>query len=117
MKNYKKPKNKYLIDIRIITGLNATLDQRKIKKNCKLLEIDKPISSAKISKIDKTAYLTVGCSCCNKHYIQYEIKQNFNIKELYNISDDSIPFEIKSLILQAYELAQVNTLEELILID
>ena len=42
MKNYKKPKNKYLIDIRIITGLNITLDQKKIKMNCKLIGIELP---------------------------------------------------------------------------
>jgi len=30
MKNYKQPKSKYLLDIKIIDGLNLTIDQNKI---------------------------------------------------------------------------------------
>ena len=35
MTNYRKPKRKYLIDIRITAGLNLTIDQKKIKRRLK----------------------------------------------------------------------------------
>lgn len=112
MKNYKQPKRKYLIDTRITIGLNLTTDPNKIKKNCKLLDIDMSNNPKRISKRNNVVILTLGFG--NNQFLQYEVKHNFNINELNNISDDYIPNEIKPLILQAYQLTKVLTLKDLI---
>ena len=112
MRNYKQPKRKYFIDIRITTGLNITLDQKKIKNNCKYIGIELPNNESRISIRKNLSILTI--SCRSNNYVQYEINGNFNINELYNMNDDFIPFELKPLISQAYELTQIETPEDLI---
>lgn len=112
MNNFKQPKRKYLIDYKIIDGLNLTIDQNKIRKNCKLLDIDMSNSPSKISKRNNISILTVGYG--NNRHLQYEVKHNFNIDKLNSISPDSIPHQIKPLILQAHQLTQNDVFKDLI---
>lgn len=111
MKSYRQPKRKYLIDIRIITGLNLTIDQKKIKKNCKLLDIDMSYSPSKISTRNNISILTVG-SDYNNH-IQFEVKHNLDINELNKVDEKIIPDNIKSIITRAYKLTQINSHEDI----
>jgi len=92
MNSYKQPKSKYLIDYKIIDELNLTIDQKKTKKNCKLLDIDMSDSSCKISKRNNISILTVSCGY--DQHLHYEVKHNFNIDKLNSISTDSIPHQI-----------------------
>ena len=112
MKNYKQPKRNYLIDFKIIDGLNLTIDQKKIKRNCQLLYIDMSNCKSKISKRNNIAIATLGFG--NNKFLQYEVKHNLNIVELNNINDDYIPNEIKPLIIKAYQVAKIQALKDLI---
>lgn len=86
MKNHKQPKRKYLIGLEIIAGLNITLDQNKIKKNCKFLDIDMSNCKSKISKRNDIAITTIGLGYNN--FLQYEVKRNINICQLNKINND-----------------------------
>lgn len=112
MNNYRHPKRKYLIDFKMIDGLNLTIEQKKIKKNCKLFNIDMSNCKSKISKRNNISIATIGFE--NKKHLQYEVKHNLNIDELHNISNNLMPIKIKQWILEAHKLAQVKTLENLI---
>jgi len=108
MKNYKQLKRKYLIDFEIIRALNITIDQKKIKSICKHLDIDMSNCKSKISKRNNLAIAIIGNG--NNHYIQYEVKHNLNIDELNEIENNILPNEMKSIIMEAYNLSQVKTL-------
>lgn len=109
MKNFRKPKRKYLIDSRIITGLNLTLDQKKIKKNCKLLDINISNIQSKISKINNVSILTVGCG--DNKFLQFEVNPNLNMEELDNIDNSLINSELKTIIKKSFILIQNNLLD------
>ena len=111
MKNQEQ--RKHLIDIKITNGLSMTLDQKKIKKNCKLMNIDIPHYETKISTRNNLSIITIGFD--HNNCIQYEVKDYFNINELNNMNKEFIPDEVKELILKAYSLTKPLTLKDLII--
>lgn len=101
----------YLTDMKIIKGLFITLDPEKIKRNCEYFEIDMSNSPSKFSKRNNISILTLGIE--NNQFIQFQVKWNLNIKDLKKLDNDFISNDLKFMILEAYKLAQIKTLEDL----
>jgi hypothetical protein len=111
MENNLPQMNNYLADIKIIKGLYLTFDIEKIIRNCDYFEIEIPSNLSNISKRNKTSILTLRIS--DYEFIQFNVKWNLNIKQLQKLDNESLPKEIKPLILQAYELAKMQSLRDL----
>ncbi|OGS70994.1 MAG: hypothetical protein A3F91_11245 [Flavobacteria bacterium RIFCSPLOWO2_12_FULL_35_11] len=101
----------YIADMKIIKGLFITIDPEKIKTNCEYFEINMSNSPSKISKRNNISILTLGFE--NNQFIQFQVKWNLNIKELNKLDYDYITNEIKSMILEAYKLTQIKTIENI----
>lgn len=101
----------YIADMKIIKGLFITIDPQKIKRNCEYFEIDMSNCPAKFSKRNNISILTLTIE--NNQFIQFQVKWNLNIKELNKLDNDFINIEIKLMILEAYKLAKVKTIDDL----
>jgi hypothetical protein len=99
--------------IRLLTnGLSITLDQKKIKKNCKLIGIDIPHYETKISLRNNISIVTMSSGINN--CIQYEVKDCFNSNELNNMNNRFVPKEMKDYILKAHSITKHLTLQDLL---
>ncbi len=106
----------YLIDGIVIDGLYFTTDFKKVTANCKNfdIEIDQPksenIVSTKVSKRDNISILTLKFDSENQ--AQYLIGNDMKPNKLYSIPENELSTDFKDMIMQAYNMTQMNRLSD-----
>ena len=106
----------YLIDGIVIDGLYFTTDFKKVTANCKNfdIEIEQPksenIVSTKVSKRDNISILTLKFDSENQ--AQYLIGNDMKPNKLYSIPENELSTDFKDMIMQAYNMTQMNRLSD-----
>jgi len=120
MKTNNINKRQFLTCNKITNGLYITMNQNKVKRNCKLYDLCMKDSlgiqhNTKISKRGNIAIISIQVN--TNIIIQYKIASELNLNGLDNIQNDLLPKEIKNIVIDSHQLLAINTLRDLIHCD
>jgi len=104
----------YNIDSEIMNGLYSTTEKLKVEENIQnfniIIEKQGDNVATKMSKRDNVVIITIVIDDENK--LQYLVGKDLNIDEIKSSND--FPSELKPLILDAYNLTNVASLNDLL---
>lgn len=103
-------------DQELMRGLYLAYDDNVVK-NCKnfSINLDKPSAgqsfNTKMSKREDIVFITIKTKG-NTAY-QYFVSKDVDMMEVINVSNDVIPSDFKSMILEAQKMGSINTVDDL----
>jgi hypothetical protein len=104
----------YNIDSEIMNGLYSTTEKLKVEENIQnfniIIEKQGDSVATKMSKRDNVVIITIVIDDENK--LQYLVGKDLNIDDIKSSND--FPSELKPLILDAYNLTNVASLNDLL---